>query len=103
MQPDMQALRAWSGIDLVGPLAGGARNPVFLARRGGQQVVVRRSGRATAALEWELDLQEHLRAHGIRVPEVVPADDGRRHVDRAPAKSRFVHVSDGPTSWPGRP
>jgi Ser/Thr protein kinase RdoA (MazF antagonist) len=81
MQSDVQALRAWSGIDLAGPLAGGARNPVFLARRCGQQVVVRRSGRATAALEWELDLQEHLRAHGIWVPEVVAADDGRRHVD----------------------
>jgi Ser/Thr protein kinase RdoA (MazF antagonist) len=80
MQPDMQALGAWSGIELAGPLAGGARNPVFLAWRGGQRLVVRRSGRPAAALEWELDLLEHLRAHGILTPQVVPADDGRRHV-----------------------
>lgn len=70
----------WSGVELSAPLAGGARNQVFLASRGGRRLVVRRSTRAPAALEWELDLLEHLADHGIRVPRPVTADDGRRHV-----------------------
>jgi Ser/Thr protein kinase RdoA (MazF antagonist) len=62
-------------------LAGGARNQVFLAHRRGQRLVVRRSTRSAAALEWELDLLEHLARHGILVPGPVPADDGRRQVE----------------------
>jgi Ser/Thr protein kinase RdoA (MazF antagonist) len=80
MYPDEGALAAWSGVELLEPLAGGARNQVFLARRGRERLVVRRSGRPAASLEWELDLLEHLRGHGVLVPEVVPADDGRRQV-----------------------
>jgi Ser/Thr protein kinase RdoA (MazF antagonist) len=81
MYLDERALAAWSGVELLEPLAGGARNQVFLARRGGRRLVVRRSGRPAASLDWELDLLEHLRANGVLVPEVVPADDGRRQVD----------------------
>lgn len=73
-------LAAWPGLELVRPLAGGHRNPVLLARCRQEQLVVRRSGRPAAALEWELDLLAHLWAHGIRVPELVPAADGRRQV-----------------------
>jgi Ser/Thr protein kinase RdoA (MazF antagonist) len=81
MQPNEQALAAWSGVELLEPLAGGARNQVHLARRGRRRLVLRRSGRPAASLEWELDLLEHLREGGVRVPEVVPADDGLRQVD----------------------
>lgn len=72
---------AWSGLDLMEPLSGGVRNVVLRARRGCEDVVVRRSGRSADALAWELDLLGHLDAHGIPLPAVVPADDGRRHVD----------------------
>lgn len=74
------AVRAWSGVELRAPLSGGARNQVFLADRRGRRVVVRRSARPVPALEWELDLLDHLRGNGIGVPGVLPADDGRRHV-----------------------
>ncbi|MFC3539708.1 phosphotransferase [Couchioplanes azureus] len=76
-----ESVAAWSGIELVERLAGGARNEVVLARRGGRRVVVRRSARSLAALEWELDLLNHLASHGIGVPRLVATDDGRRHVD----------------------
>lgn len=72
---------AWSGLELVEPFPGGARNQVWLARRGTQRLVVRRSGRPAASLDWELDLLAYLDGHGISVPRLVPADDGRRHVD----------------------
>jgi hypothetical protein len=52
MQPDARALAAWSGLELLEPLARGARNQVFLAARGGRRLVVRRSGRPAASLAW---------------------------------------------------
>lgn len=75
MVPDVSA---WGGLELLEPLRGGARNPVFLARRGGERFVVRVSGRAEPSLTWELDLLTHLAAHGVAVAGVIPADDGRR-------------------------
>ncbi|WP_158603451.1 phosphotransferase [Micromonospora radicis] len=75
------ALAAWAGVKLVRPLAGGHRNEVLLAERAGVPLVVRRSTRPRAALEWELDLLEQLRELGVATPEPVPTDDGRRHVD----------------------
>ncbi|TDD64009.1 aminoglycoside phosphotransferase [Jiangella aurantiaca] len=75
MVPDVSA---WRGLDLLEPLSGGARNPVFLARRGSERFVVRVSGRPAPALTWELDLLDHLAAHGVAVAEIVAADDGRR-------------------------
>lgn len=71
---------AWFGLELREPLTGGVRNIVHRAHRAGEDVVVRRSGRSTESLDWELDLLGHLDGHGIRVPALVPADDGRRHV-----------------------
>ena len=41
---------------------------------------MRRSTRSPASLDWELDLLEHLADHGVAVPRVIPANDGRRHV-----------------------
>ncbi|HEY8474914.1 MAG TPA: phosphotransferase [Natronosporangium sp.] len=74
-------ITGWSGLELVEPLTGGARNPVWLARRGNDRLVVRRSGRSVASLDWELDLLAHLEGNGISVPRLVPTDDGRRYVD----------------------
>src|SRR5262245_20573936 len=77
---------AWPGLRPLRPLAGGARSDVVLAERSGLHFVVRRSGRAAPALEWELDLLAFLAGRGPYpgdrwVPATVPAEDGRRHVD----------------------
>lgn len=94
------AVAAWSGLELLRPLAGGARNDVFLARCGDRQLVVRRSGRAAAALEWELDLLDHLGGHGVRVPGTVPADDGRRSVGGVLVQEFLGgRPPDGPADW----
>lgn len=74
-------LRAWGSVRVVGRLGGGNRNEVLEVRRGGQRLVARRSRRPDASLSWEVRLLEHLARQGIRVPVVVPAMDGRRHVD----------------------
>lgn len=72
----------------------------MLASRGNRQLVVRRSVRPVESLEWELDLLEHLRGHGIGVPDVIVADDGRRHVDGV-VVSKFVegHEPSDSTDW----
>jgi aminoglycoside phosphotransferase (APT) family kinase protein len=75
------SVAAWAGVELRDPLTGGARNPVVRAERGSERLVVRRSGRPVAALEWELNLLEFLDARGIEVPRMLRSDDGRRHVD----------------------
>jgi Phosphotransferase enzyme family len=75
------AVAAWRGVQLLEALPGGARNQVLLAGRGDRRLVVRRSTRSSASLDWELDLLEHLGEHGVGIPPVVPANDGRRHVD----------------------
>ncbi|WP_158554043.1 phosphotransferase enzyme family protein [Micromonospora deserti] len=114
-------LDAWAGVDLVRPLVGGHRNEVMLASRGNQQLVVRRSKRSFESLAWELSLLEHLLGHGIGVPRVVVADDGRRHVDgvvvsqfvegREPSDSldwrrvvdTLTAMHELTTGWPQRP
>jgi hypothetical protein len=60
MEVGAESVAAWSGVEVATALSGGARNQVFLAERGGQRLVVRRSTRSPSALEWELDLLEHL-------------------------------------------
>lgn len=119
--PSADALRHWGDVELRRRLSGGHRNDVFLADRRGRHVVVRRSSRSAAALEWELDLLAHLVAAGIGVPRLVLTDDGRRHVDGLtvqelvpgdPPRSRHdwnrvadtlraVHAST--VGWPQRP
>jgi Ser/Thr protein kinase RdoA (MazF antagonist) len=84
-------------VELVSPLAGGARNPVWLARRGDQRLVVRRSTRPPVSLDWELGLLDFLDRHGIGVPRTLPADDGRRHVDSVLVQ-RFVDGAKPQTS-----
>lgn len=92
-------IASWSGLELLEPLAGGARSTVFLARRGSTEYVVRASARSVEAIDWELDLQHHLDRHGVRVPRPVPADDGRHHVDGVMMQERLGgrpprHVDD---------
>lgn len=74
-------LEPWLGVTVERRLDGGARSEVYLGSRRGERLVVRRSTRSAASLNWELDLLEHLAAEGLRVPRVLPADDGRRHVE----------------------
>lgn len=74
--PDVSA---WRHIEVVGPLAGGARNRVYRARLMGADVVIRASGRSNEALEWELDLLDFLATEGLIVPRIIETDDGRRH------------------------
>lgn len=78
----IRALTAWAAVVPVERLTGGHRNPVWLAVDArGRRLVARRSGRSAPALDWELDLLAFLGDHGVGVPRLVPADDGRRHVD----------------------
>jgi Ser/Thr protein kinase RdoA (MazF antagonist) len=75
----MTDLSPWSGVSVVGRLAGGHRNEVFELRRGGERLVARITRRDQASLDWELDLMEFLSGNDFVVPEVVGTDDDRRH------------------------
>ena len=114
-------LGGWPGLRLGRDLVGGVRNRARLGAFGGRSVVVRQSGRCPEALEWELDLLEHLTDQGLLVPRVVPTDDGRRHAGRVAVQefldgdppstsheSRLVVdrlriVHDSTVGWPQRP
>lgn len=80
-RPRPPRLQAWPGVEVGARLTGGARNPIYQARRGAQRLVVRASSRPVAALDWELDLLEVLRSQQLVVPETLPTSDGRRHDD----------------------
>jgi Ser/Thr protein kinase RdoA (MazF antagonist) len=92
-------LQAWGEIRVVGHLAGGNRNQVLEVRRGNQRLVARRSKRQPPALEWELDLLEHLTYHGFTVPTVVPALDGRRHIDGIVVQRWMEGEPPGTRDW----
>jgi Ser/Thr protein kinase RdoA (MazF antagonist) len=79
--PVRGVLEAWGRLRVVGRLGGGNRNEVLEVRRGAERLVARRSRRSPASLSWEVRLLEQLTRCGLRVPAVVPALDGRRHVD----------------------
>ncbi|GAA1850315.1 hypothetical protein GCM10009772_29430 [Pseudonocardia alni subsp. carboxydivorans] len=64
-------LAAWPGLRITARLGGGHRGAVWAATDGSRRLVVHRSRRTPAALDWELDLTGELRAHGFRVPDVV--------------------------------
>jgi Ser/Thr protein kinase RdoA (MazF antagonist) len=73
-------LRAWGRVRRVRSLGGGNRNEVLEVELAGRRLVARRSRRPPANLSWEIQLLEHLRRSGVRVPAVVPTPAGRRHV-----------------------
>lgn len=114
-------LRQWGDVALRARLSGGHRSVVYLADLGGRPVVVRRSLRPVDALEWELDLLDHLASQGLAVPTLVLTGDGRRQVDGVtvqefvagdPPRSRrdwgcvaaTLHaVHESTVGWPQRP
>jgi Ser/Thr protein kinase RdoA (MazF antagonist) len=78
---DWPELAAWGDrLELAGRLGGGYRNELWEASYRGARVAVRRSRRAGAALDWELDLLAGLAAAGFAVPPAIAAPDGRRRV-----------------------
>jgi Ser/Thr protein kinase RdoA (MazF antagonist) len=93
-------LEEWGRPRVVGRLGGGNRNEVFEVRRGAQRLVARRSRRSPASLSWEVQLLEQLACCGIRVPAVVPALDGRRHVDGMIVMGWLEGRPPGPGDWP---
>ncbi|GAB3429568.1 phosphotransferase enzyme family protein [Actinophytocola sediminis] len=116
----MTDLSPWGQVAVVGRLAGGHRNEVLELRRGGERLVARVTRRTPESLDWELDLLEFLAANDFIVPETVPADDGRRHVDgvvvarwltgRAPTSYDWPAVTEQlrrlhalTADWPQRP
>jgi len=82
-------------------LGGGNRNEVFEVWQGTRRLVARRSRRWAASLSWEAQLLEHLARAGMRVPEVVPASDGRRHVDGVMVMSWLDGRPPRAEDWPG--
>jgi len=93
-------LAAWGQPDVTGSLSGGYRNTVLELRRGGERLVARRSRRPPASLDWEIGLLDHLARHGLRVPAVVPALDGRRHVAGVMVFTWLDGTPPGPADWP---
>jgi Ser/Thr protein kinase RdoA (MazF antagonist) len=93
-------LAAWGEVTVVGPLSGGNRQVVLEARRGGERVAVRRSGRSAASLDWEIGLLDRLASAGFRVPVMLPALDGRRQVDGVVVQAWLDGTPPGPGDWP---
>jgi Ser/Thr protein kinase RdoA (MazF antagonist) len=87
-------------VTVTGPLGGGNRNTVLEVRRGTERLVARRSARSAASLDWEIGLLDHLARHGLRVPAVIPARDGRQHVDGVVVLSWLDGSPPGPDDWP---
>jgi len=76
LPPDV---RAWPGVEITGPLTGGARSGAWAARRGTNRLVVKVSTRSAQSLDWELDLLRALHQNGLSVPTAVPTADGSNH------------------------
>jgi Ser/Thr protein kinase RdoA (MazF antagonist) len=93
-------LAPWGSLRVVGRLGGGNRNEVFEVWRGDQRLVARRSRRSAASLSWEVRLLEHLARCGLRVPVVVPAVDGRPHVDGVLVMSWLEGRPPAVGDWP---
>ena len=94
-----EVLAAWGDVTVTGPLGGGNRNTVLELRRGQDRLVARRSRRTPASLDWEADLLEHLARNGVRVPAVIPARDGRRHVDGVMVQSWLDGIAPEARHW----
>jgi Ser/Thr protein kinase RdoA (MazF antagonist) len=73
-------LAPWSrNATVEGRLGAGIRDAVYRVRLAGEPAVARRTNRAPASLEWELDLLEFLEANQFVVPSVVRTAAGARH------------------------
>lgn len=74
-------LAAWGDdIELGQRVEAGVRNHLVRVVVDGRPAVARQGHRDGAALEWEVDLLDHLDVAGINVPRLLPASDGRRCV-----------------------
>jgi Ser/Thr protein kinase RdoA (MazF antagonist) len=93
-------LEAWGRLEVAGVLGGGSRNTVMEARLGGRRVVVRKSRRSPASLAWEADLLDYLSRNGLRVPAVVLALDGRRHIGGVMVQTWLDGAPPGTADWP---
>ncbi|HET9898631.1 MAG TPA: phosphotransferase [Streptosporangiaceae bacterium] len=95
-----EPLAWWGRVEVVGPLGGGNRNSVLEIRIGQRRLAARRSRRSPASLDWEIALLDHLASHGLRVPAVVPARDGRRHIDGVVVQTWLDGTPPGDHDWP---
>jgi Ser/Thr protein kinase RdoA (MazF antagonist) len=68
---------AWPAVVLGSPIAGGHRNEVWEARTPEGRVVVRRSKRSSASLNWELHFMQFLDEAGFVVPTPLRTADGQ--------------------------
>ena len=95
-----ELLALWGRAEVIGPLGGGNRNTVLEIRIGQRRLVARRSRRSPASLDWEIGLLDHLAARGLRVPAVVPALDGRRHIGGVTVQTWLDGTPPGDSDWP---
>jgi Ser/Thr protein kinase RdoA (MazF antagonist) len=94
------ALAAWDSVAMVGPLGGGNRTTAVEVRRGGERLVAHLSRRSPASLDWQIRLVGHLARHGLVVPAMVQAGDGRYHVDGVTVERWLDGRAPGPADWP---
>jgi Ser/Thr protein kinase RdoA (MazF antagonist) len=89
-------LTPWGAPPIGERLGGGHRNAVYRAG----DWVVRRSRRSAYSLAWELNLLDHLAHNGFLVPKVVPAKDGRTHVDNVVVQEWLPGREPTHDDWP---
>ncbi len=95
-----EVLAAWGQLRVIGPLDGGNRNTVLELRRGRERLVARKSRRPPASIEWEIELLDYLARAGVRVPAMIPASDGRRHIDGVVVQTWLGGAPPSPGDWP---
>ena len=95
-----EVVAMWGRAEVVGPLGGGNRNEVLEIRIGQRRLVARTSRRDPASLDWEITLLDHLAGHGLQVPVVVPALDGRRHIDGVVVQTWLDGTPPDDRDWP---
>jgi Ser/Thr protein kinase RdoA (MazF antagonist) len=93
-------LEAWVRWRWSESSAAGTATRSLEARLGARRVVVCRSRRPPESLAWEADLLDHLSRNGLRVPAVIPALDGRRHIDGVMVQTWLDGMPPGTADWP---
>jgi hypothetical protein len=92
-------LAAWGPLTIVGSLGGGNRNAVLELRRGRERLVARASRRPNASLDWKSTCSVYLASRGFRVPAIIPALDGRRHLEGVVVQSWLEGTPPEPGDW----
>jgi len=65
------------GVTILGELAGGHRNRVFLAERNGQKLVAKTTRHSEAALQWLIPVLNAATRVGLCPPMLIPDEEGR--------------------------